>query len=172
MSGLQNTIWRRLYIIMPTNLYGPYDNFDLQTSHVMPALLRKTHEAKLSKQKEVTVWGTGKPLREFMHVNDCAEGIIFLLENYSGQEPINLGSGQEVSIKNLIEMIKLIVGFEGKINFDYSKPDGTPRKFLNSDKIRALGWEPKFSWRMVFWILIAGILSNSHNIKILKKFMI
>ncbi len=128
---------------MPTNLYGPYDNFDLETSHVIPALIRKTHEAKLNNQNEIIVWGTGEPLREFMHVDDCAKGIIFLLENYSDDEHVNLGTGQEISIGSLIEMIKSIVGFKGEIKFDNSKPDGTPRKLLDTSKIKTLGWKPE-----------------------------
>ena len=131
--------------VMPTNLYGPYDNFDLETSHVIPALIRKTHEAKLNNQNEIIVWGTGEPLREFMHVDDCADGIIFLLENYSNMEHINLGTGQELSIWDLIEMIKSAVGFKGKTKYDNSKPDGTPRKLLYSEKIQALGWSPNIS---------------------------
>ena len=130
---------------MPTNLYGPYDNFDLETSHVIPALMRKTHEAKLNNQNKIKVWGTGEPLREFMHVDDCADGIIFLLENYSDMEHVNLGTGQELSIGDLIEMIKSAVGFKGETEFDTSKPDGTPRKLLNSEKIQALGWSPNIS---------------------------
>ena len=130
---------------MPTNLYGPYDNFNLETSHVIPALIRKTHEAKLNDQNEIIVWGTGKPLREFMHVDDCADGIIFLLENYSGMEHVNLGTGQELSIGDLVEMIKSAIGFKGTIQFDNSKPDGTPRKLLNSEKIEVLGWSPNIS---------------------------
>ena len=131
--------------VMPTNLYGPYDNFDLETSHVIPALIRKTHEAKLNNQNEIIVWGTGEPLREFMHVDDCADGIIFLLENYSNMEHINLGTGQELSIWDLIEMIKSAVGFKGETKYDNSKPDGTPRKLLYSEKILALGWSPNIS---------------------------
>ena len=130
---------------MPTNLYGPYDNFDLETSHVIPALIRKTHEAKLNNQNEIIVWGTGEPLREFMHVDDCADGIIFLLENYSDMEHVNLGTGQELSIGDLIEMIKSAVGFKGETEFDTSKPDGTPRKLLNIEKIQELGWSPNIS---------------------------
>lgn len=131
--------------VMPTNLYGPYDNFNLETSHVVPALIRKTHEALKEKNKEILVWGSGLPKREFLHVDDCAEGIIFLLENYSGFDHINLGSGEEVSIKKLIEMIKLIIGFKGQTYFDTSKPDGTPRKLLDSAKINNLGWSPRIT---------------------------
>ena len=130
---------------MPTNLYGPYDNFDLETSHVVPALLRKTHEAKLNDQNEIKVWGTGMPLREFMHVDDCAEGIVFLLENYSDLSHINIGTGEETSIRELIEMIKSTVGFKGRTEFDTSKPDGTPRKLLDTKPLKELGWSPRIS---------------------------
>ena len=130
---------------MPTNLYGPYDNFDLETSHVIPALIRKTHEALIENRKAIKVWGSGLPKREFMHVDDCAAGIIFLLENYADMEHVNLGTGQELSIGKLVEMIKSAIGFKGDTEFDNSKPDGTPRKLLNSEKIQALGWSPNIS---------------------------
>lgn len=128
---------------MPTNLYGPYDNFDLETSHVIPALIRKSYEAHISKSGSISVWGTGSPKREFMHVNDCASGIIYLLENYSGKEHVNLGSGEEVSIKSLVKIINSTVGFRGEVKFDVSKPDGSPRKLLDTTKINSLGWHPK-----------------------------
>ena len=130
---------------MPTNLYGPHDNFDLQSSHVLPALLRKTHEAKLSNHNEIKVWGTGEPLREFMHVDDCAEGIIFLLENFSDLSHVNIGTGEEISIRELTEIIKSAVGFKGSTEFDTSKPNGTPRKLLDTSKINNLGWYPKIN---------------------------
>ena len=130
---------------MPTNLYGPCDNFNLETCHVIPALIRKTHEALIENRRAIKVWGSGLPKREFMHVDDCAEGIIFLLENYSDMEHVNLGTGQELSIGDLIEVIKSAVGFKGKTEFDTSKPDGTPRKLLNSEKIQALDWSPIIS---------------------------
>ncbi len=129
--------------VMPTNLYGPGDNYDLDTSHVIPALIKKMHLAKLEQRKEVTIWGSGKPLREFMHVDDCAEGMIFLMNNYSEDSHINLGFGSEITILELAKKIKEIVGFSGKIVFDRSKPDGIKRKLLNSKKINALGWRPK-----------------------------
>jgi GDP-L-fucose synthase len=125
---------------MPTNLYGPGDNYDLQNSHVIPALIRKFHEAKVSGDKEVVVWGTGAPLREFMHVDDLANACYFLMMNYSDLQFVNIGSGQEVSIKELAEMIKEIVGFEGALVFDTSKPDGTPRKLMDSDKLLGMGF--------------------------------
>jgi GDP-L-fucose synthase len=125
---------------MPTNLYGPGDNYDLQNSHVIPALIRKFHEAKVSGDNEVVVWGTGAPLREFMHVDDLANACYFLMMNYSDEQFVNIGSGQEVSIKELAEMIKDIVGFEGALVFDISKPDGTPRKLMDSGKLMGMGY--------------------------------
>lgn len=130
---------------MPTNLYGPCDNFNLETSHVVPALMRKFHEAVANNHDEVVLWGTGKPLREFLHVDDLAEACIFLMNNYSDREHVNVGSGEEVSISKLAEMIAEITGFKGKITLDASKPDGTPRKLLDCSKIKALGWSPKIS---------------------------
>ena len=126
---------------MPTNLYGPGDNYDLNSSHVLPALLRKFHEAKISKIPEVTVWGSGKPLREFMHCDDLANALLFLLKNYSGYEHINVGSGVEVSIRELVDVIAKVVGFEAKIVWDKSKPDGTPRKLMDTSNLHNLGWQ-------------------------------
>ncbi|MDA8800308.1 GDP-L-fucose synthase [Amylibacter sp.] len=126
---------------MPTNLYGPGDNYDLNSSHVLPALLRKFHEAKISKSSEVTVWGSGKPLREFMHCDDLANALLFLLKNYSDYEHINVGSGNEVSIRELVEVIAKVVGYDAKIVWDKQKPDGTPRKLMDSTKLQRLGWE-------------------------------
>jgi GDP-L-fucose synthase len=134
----------RQYIsVMPCNLYGPNDNYDLNTSHVLPALIRKFHEAKIEGRQEVVVWGTGTPLREFLHVDDLARGVVFCLYNYNEYEHINCGAGSEISIRELAETVKDAVGFEGKLVFDTSKPDGTPRKLMDSSRIRALGWEPK-----------------------------
>jgi len=126
---------------MPTNLYGPGDNYDLNSSHVLPALLRKFHEAKISKSSEVTVWGSGKPLREFMHCDDLANALLFLLKNYSDYEHINVGSSDEVSIRELVDVIAEVVGFEAKIVWDKSKPDGTPRKLMDSSNLHNLGWK-------------------------------
>ena len=126
---------------MPTNLYGPGDNYDLNSSHVLPALLRKFHEAKISKSSEVTVWGSGKPLREFMHCDDLANALLFLLKDYSGYEHINVGSGDEVSIRELVDIIAEVVGFEAKIVWDKSKPDGTPRKLMDTSNLHNLGWK-------------------------------
>ncbi len=128
---------------MPTNLYGPNDNYDLENSHVLPALIRKFHEAKKNQKSEVVLWGSGKPLREFLHVDDLAEACIFLAENYSQKQFLNIGSGEEISISDLAKMIGKIVGYEGKIVNDSSKPDGTPRKLMDSSRINKLGWKPK-----------------------------
>ncbi len=125
---------------MPTNLYGPGDNYDLEKSHVIPALIRKFHEAKVKGAKEVVIWGTGAPLREFMHVDDLANACYFLMHHYSAEQFVNIGSGQEVSIKELAEMIKEIVGFEGDLVFDTTKPDGTPRKLMDSSRLQNMGF--------------------------------
>ena len=130
---------------MPTNLYGPGDNFDLNSSHVMPAIIRKAHEAKLSGAKEIVVWGTGTPMREFLHCDDCADALVFLLKTYSGHEHVNVGSGTDVTILELTQLVCKIVGFEGEIVHDLSKPDGTPRKLMSADKLRAMGWAPIIS---------------------------
>ncbi len=132
---------------MPTNLYGPYDNFDLTSSHVLPALIRKFHEAKVAGSPSVTLWGSGTPLREFLHTDDLANASTYLLENYDDDAPINVGWGQDISIADLGLMIAQIVGFEGQIHWDSSKPDGTPRKLLDTKKINSLGWEPSISLR-------------------------
>ncbi|KAM7472885.1 hypothetical protein LguiA_011068 [Lonicera macranthoides] len=132
---------------MPTNLYGPNDNFHPENSHVLPALMRRFHEAKVTGAKEVVVWGTGSPLREFLHVDDLADAIVYLLENYSGLDHVNVGSGKEVTIKELAELVKEVVGFEGELKWDSSKPDGTPRKLMDSSKLANLGWVPKVSLR-------------------------
>lgn len=127
--------------VMPTNLYGPCDNFDLETSHVMPALIRKFHEAKVNNLPYVEVWGTGKPLREFLHVDDMADACVFLMENYNGEEHVNIGTGEEISIRKLAYIIKDIVGFKGEILFNTDKPDGTPRKLLDVSRLNNLGWK-------------------------------
>ena len=132
---------------MPTNLYGPGDNFDLVSSHVLPALLRKAHEAKTSGAREMVVWGTGTPRREFLHVDDMADACVFLLNHYDSPEIINVGCGEDVSIRELVEVICDVVGFEGELTFDSTKPDGTPRKLLDVSKLTALGWRPKISLR-------------------------
>lgn len=128
---------------MPTNLYGPGDNFDLKMSHVLPALIRKTHDAKLLGQRAVTIWGSGAPLREFLYADDCADAIVFLLKSYSGDKHVNVGSGEEISIFDLALLVSEVVGFDGKIDFDPSKPDGVPRKLMDSRKLRSMGWAPR-----------------------------
>lgn len=132
---------------MPTNLYGPGDNFDLANSHVLPALLRKVHEAKQAGAKEVMVWGTGAPRREFLHVDDLAAACRFLIESYDSPEIINVGCGEDVTIRELAELICEVVGFAGELVFDTSKPDGTPRKLLDTSRITALGWKPRIALR-------------------------
>jgi GDP-L-fucose synthase len=133
--------------VMPTNLYGPGDDFDLETSHVLAALLRKAHEAKISAAGEMTVWGTGVPRREFLHVDDLASAVLFLLEKYDSPEIINVGCGEDVSIRELAELICDVVGFRGELKWDRSKPDGTPRKLLDISRIKNLGWEPTIALR-------------------------
>lgn len=130
---------------MPTNLYGPGDNFDLANSHVLPALLRKFHEAKSSGDASVTVWGTGSPKREFLHSDDLASACLFLLENYDDEIPINVGTGSDVSIKELADLVGEVVGFTGKIEWDTSKPDGTPRKLLDTSRLGNIGWKPRIT---------------------------
>ncbi len=128
--------------VMPTNLYGPGDNFDLENSHVLPALLRKFHEAKLSGSKSVEIWGSGKPRREFLHVDDLADACVFLMRHYSNPEIINVGWGKDIGIAELAQLIAGVVGFEGRLEFDRSKPDGTLRKLLDTSRLTALGWQP------------------------------
>ncbi len=128
---------------MPTNLYGTNDNYDLQSSHVLPALIRKFHEAKVSRAAQVVCWGTGRPLREFLHADDLGAACLFLMENYSAENFINVGSGSEVTIKELAHLVQEVVGFEGDITWDTTKPDGTPRKLMDSSRIFNLGWQPK-----------------------------
>jgi len=132
---------------MPTNLYGPGDNFDLHSSHVMPALIRKAHEAKIGGAKEITVWGTGTPRREFLHVDDCADACVHLMKSYSQDSHINVGSGSDVTILELTRLVCDVVGFAGDITHDYSKPDGTPRKLMSAEKLSSTGWSPKIELR-------------------------
>ncbi len=132
---------------MPTNLYGPGDNFDLASSHVLPALIRKAHEARKAGAASIEIWGTGTPRREFLHVDDLADGCVFLLKQYSGEEHVNLGSGKDLPIIELAQMVCEVVGFAGAITRDTSKPDGTPRKLMSGERIAAMGWRPKISLR-------------------------
>ena len=130
---------------MPTNLYGPGDNFDLATSHVVPALLRKCHEAHINGHEHMEVWGTGRARREFLHVDDCAAGIVFLLKNYSGSLQVNLGTGSDITVEELAELVKSTVGYAGMLKFDPTKPDGPPRKLLDITLMDSLGWQAKIS---------------------------
>jgi len=151
-QGCNRQYGTRYISVMPTNLYGPGDNFDLETSHVLPALIRKFHEAKASEksqgasdQQTVTLWGTGTPRREFLHVDDLADACVFLMNHYEESEIINIGVGKDISISELADRIKDVVGFQGTIRYDRSKPDGAPRKLLDVGKLKALGWQPKIS---------------------------
>jgi GDP-L-fucose synthase len=133
--------------VMPTNLYGPNDNFDLETSHVIPALIRKFHEAKIQSNSSVTIWGTGSPRREFLHVDDLADACIFLMNHYDESDMINIGCGEDISIAELALLIKDVVGHTGNIEYNIDKPDGTPQKLLDISKLKGLGWQPKLSLR-------------------------
>ena len=155
----------RFIAAMPTNLYGPGDNFDLNTSHVLPALIRKFHEAKLNGSPSVTVWGSGKPLREFLHVDDLADACLFLLENYDEPDIINIGVGEDLSIAELAGLVRGIVGFEGKIEYDASKPDGTPRKLVDTARINALGWKPRIGLREGIEATYRWFLDNAGQLR-------
>lgn len=148
---------------MPCNLYGEGDNFHRQNSHVVPALMRRFHEARANGLPQVAIWGTGKPLREFLHVDDMARACLFLIDNYSGQEHVNVGSGKEISILDLASMIAGIVGYEGKIVTDPSKPDGTPRKLLDNSKIFSMGWRPRIGLREGLEKTYSWFLANAQN---------
>lgn len=147
---------------MPTNLYGPGDNFDPETSHVLPALIRKFHEAVAEQSDEVVVWGTGAPRRQFLHVDDLARACVLLLERYDSPEPINIVSGEDITIRELAEMVARVVGFKGRVTFDTSKPDGTPRKSLDITRIRSFGWRPRIA-------LEDGIRNTYHWFKMMQK---
>jgi GDP-L-fucose synthase len=144
VQAMRKQYGHRWISAMPTNLYGPNDNYHPENSHVLAAFIRRFHEAKMSGAKSVTIWGTGSPLREFMHVDDLASAVVFLLENYDDPETINVGSGQEISISDLAVLVATTVGFEGSIDHDLSQPDGTPRKMLDSSRLHALGWKPRW----------------------------
>ena len=132
---------------MPTNLYGPGDNYDLNSSHVLPALIRKAHTAKRTSAESMEIWGSGTPLREFLHVDDLADACVFLLKNYSGEEHVNVGSGEEIAIGDLADLVAEVVGFEGAVRRDSTKPDGTPRKLMDSSRLLGMGWAPKITLR-------------------------
>ncbi len=146
---------------MPTNLYGPGDNYDLQGSHVLPALIRKAHDAKLANAAQFEIWGTGTPRREFLHVDDLADACVMLLQHYSEDSHINVGSGYDIAIHDLAQLVSDIIGFEGAIVCDTSKPDGTPRKLMASDKLRAMGWSPRISLAQGINSAYAEFLSSS-----------
>ncbi len=139
--------------VMPTNLYGPGDNFGLENSHVLPALMRRFHEARINGDSQVVVWGTGTPRREFLHVEDMADAVLYLMENYSGEEIVNIGVGEDISIKEIAVILKEVVGFEGELVFDTSKPDGAPRKLLDVSFLNSLGWISKIA-------LLTGLMST------------
>ena len=151
--------------VMPTNLFGPNDNFDPETSHVMPALIQKIHQAKISKAKHVTIWGTGSPKREFLHVDDMASACVFLMEKESFKDIINVGSGVDLTIRELAEMICKIIGFTGELKFDTSKPDGPPRKLLDISRLQSLGWQPKFILEDSIASTYSWFLENYKTIK-------
>jgi GDP-L-fucose synthase len=145
---------------MPTNMYGPGDNYDLENSHVLPAMIRKFHDAKSQGQASVTLWGTGSPMREFMHSDDLGRACLYLLEKYDDEVAINVGTGKDITIKELAELIKDVVGFDGSIEWDSSKPDGTPRKLLDVSRIKSLGWEPMFTLKQGIESTFQSYLKN------------
>jgi len=148
---------------MPTNLYGPGDNFDLTSSHVIPAMIRKAHEAKQAGARTMTVWGSGAPRREFLHVEDCADALAFLLKNYSGYSHVNVGSGTDVTIDELARLVMQAVGFDGVLEHDSSKPDGTPRKLMSNEKLAAMGWAPTISLADGLRSTYQWFLANAHH---------
>jgi GDP-L-fucose synthase len=148
---------------MPTNLYGPGDNFDLTSSHVIPALIRKAHEAKRADARSMTIWGSGKARREFLHVDDCASALVFLLKNYSGEQHVNVGSGTDVTIDELARLVMRAVGFEGALEHDTAKPDGTPRKLMANQKLAKMGWAPQISLKYGLAATYQWFLANKAN---------
>jgi GDP-L-fucose synthase len=157
---------RRYISVMPCNLYGPNDNFDLTSSHVLPALMRKFHEAKLAGRDEVVVWGTGTPMREFLHVDDLAAGVIFCMNNYDEYEHINCGAGSEISIGDLARLVGEAVGFRGRLKFDTTKPDGTPRKLMDSSRLLARGWAPGIPLKEGIASTYQWFLENKSNLSV------
>ena len=151
--------------LMPTNLYGPGDNFDLQNSHVLPALIRKFHEAKLQGLPEVEIWGTGTPKREFLHVDDLAAACVFLMEDYNDPAIVNVGSGEEVSIAELARLVADAVGFQGTVRYNKDMPDGTPRKFLDVSKLSALGWDSQITLPQGIADTYAWFLANEDGLR-------
>lgn len=151
--------------VMPTNLYGPHDDFDLDNAHVIPALLRKTHEAKMSGQEFVGIWGTGSPKREFLHVDDLADACVFLMHNYNSSEIVNIGTGEEISIRELATLVKEIVGYEGELRYNTDMPDGTPRKLLNVSRLTALGWKSSISLKEGLSSVYDWFLKNIEDLR-------
>lgn len=151
--------------VMPCNLYGINDNFDLKNSHVVPALLRKTHEAKVSGAEFVEIWGSGNPMREFLYVDDLADACVFLMENYNGSEIVNIGTGKDGTVRELAQLIKDVVGFEGEIRFNPERPDGMPRKLVDVSRITALGWKPTRSLRQGLEATYAWFLENQDRVR-------
>jgi GDP-L-fucose synthase len=149
--------------VMPTNLYGPRDNFDLENSHVIPALVRKTHEAKVSGREFVEIWGTGRPKREFLHVDDLADACVFLMRNYDSSEIVNIGTGEEISIGELASLIKEIVGYEGDLRYNTDMPDGTPRKVVDVSRLSALGWKSSIPLREGIASVYSWFIQNAEN---------
>ena len=152
--------------VMPTNLYGPNDNYDLQNSHVLPAMLRKFHEAKIKQDIAVNLWGSGSPMREFMYVDDLANACVFLMQNYNEEAFVNIGTGTDVSIKALAEMVKKIVGFEGALVWDSSKPDGTPRKLMDVSKLHRLGWHHQMELEQGIALAYQDFLKNRESLRL------
>ena len=148
---------------MPTNLYGPNDNYDLETSHVLPALIRKFHEAKLRRAPSATCWGTGTPLREFLHADDLARACVFLMRHYDEEQFINVGYGSDVSVRDLAELVRSVVGYNGEIVWDSAKPDGTPRKLMDSSRIFALGWKPEIDLKAGIRLAYEDFLAHHAN---------
>lgn len=166
MCKFYNAQYNTCYIsVMPTNLYGLNDNYDLESSHVLPALIRKMHEAKISRSPHVTIWGTGKPFREFLYVDDMADACVYLMDTYEGNDFFNIGTGMDISIKNLAEIIKEIVGYTGELVFDSSKPDGTPRKLLEISKIESLGWRYKIELKQGIKMTYEDYLKQHSNLR-------
>lgn len=163
-QGFNKQFGTNFISVMPTNLYGPNDNFDLASSHVLPALIRKFHEAKISRNEAVVVWGTGMPKREFLHVDDLASACLFLMEKYDGSEIVNIGTGQDLSIKELAKAIGEVVGYDGEIRFDESKPDGTMRKLLDVSRLHALGWQAHIGLREGLATTYEWFLLNENNV--------
>ncbi len=148
---------------MPTNLFGPGDNFDLSSSHVLPALMRKAHLAKMNRDPQIVVWGTGSPRREFLHVDDLADACVFLMRSYSDDQHINVGSGKDLPISELVELVCKVVGYEGVVDYDRSKPDGTPRKLMSGEKLNAMGWRPRITLRQGIEDTYRWFLDNHAN---------